>query len=131
MDLLPDIAIGPGWLDDILLLGILGWYHFVYRKRLEGAGRGQGREYSRDQEEGFKQGRDSGESTRKFGKKDPREILGVSRNATREEVKRAYRKLASRYHPDKLTHLGEEFRVLAERKFKEIREAYDVLMSGK
>jgi molecular chaperone DnaJ len=53
--------------------------------------------------------------------KDYYEILGVSRNATKEEIKRAYRELAMRYHPDR--NKSPE----AEEKFKEISEAYAVL----
>ena len=54
-------------------------------------------------------------------KKDYYEILGVSRNATKEEIKRAYRRLALKYHPDR--NKSPE----AEEKFKEISEAYAVL----
>ncbi|RLA91766.1 MAG: hypothetical protein DRG34_01660 [Deltaproteobacteria bacterium] len=59
--------------------------------------------------------------------KDPYEILDVSRNATPEEIKSAYRKKAQRYHPDRVTHLGDEFQRLAERKFQEIQKAYEIL----
>ncbi|MEX2352985.1 MAG: molecular chaperone DnaJ, partial [Gammaproteobacteria bacterium] len=55
-------------------------------------------------------------------KRDYYEILGVSRNATEAEVKKAYRRLAMKYHPDRNTGDGE-----AENKFKEAKEAYDVL----
>ncbi|BAJ49881.1 molecular chaperone DnaJ [Candidatus Caldarchaeum subterraneum] len=54
--------------------------------------------------------------------KDYYEILGVPRNATKEEIKRAYRRLALQYHPDR--NKSPE----AEEKFKEISEAYAVLM---
>ncbi len=57
------------------------------------------------------------------GPQDPYTVLNVARNASPEEIKQAYRKLASKYHPDKLQHLGEEFRKLAEERFKEIEEA--------
>ncbi|MEJ5299852.1 MAG: DnaJ C-terminal domain-containing protein [Thermodesulforhabdaceae bacterium] len=53
--------------------------------------------------------------------KDYYEILGVPRTATQEEIQRAYRKLARKYHPDVNKEPG------AEEKFKEINEAYEVL----
>ena len=56
-------------------------------------------------------------------KRDYYEVLGVGRNATDEEIKRAYRKLAVKFHPDKNPDDPH-----AEEKFKELGEAYDVLM---
>jgi DnaJ-domain-containing protein 1 len=60
-------------------------------------------------------------------KKDPYTVLGVGRNATVDEIKKAYRRLVNTYHPDKVNHMGEEFQKLAEIKFKEIQEAYQQL----
>src|SRR5438093_9493537 len=56
-------------------------------------------------------------------KRDYYEVLGVGRSATEEEVKRAYRNLAVKFHPDKNPDDPH-----AEEKFKELGEAYDVLM---
>src|SRR5947207_13449799 len=56
-------------------------------------------------------------------KRDYYEVLGVGRIATDEEIKRAYRKLAVKFHPDKNPDDPH-----AEEKFKELGEAYDVLM---
>ncbi|MFP4697880.1 MAG: molecular chaperone DnaJ [Eubacteriales bacterium] len=58
-------------------------------------------------------------------KRDYYEVLGVSKNATDAELKRAYRKLAKQYHPD-MNPGNEE----AEHKFKEASEAYDVLINS-
>ncbi len=54
--------------------------------------------------------------------KDYYKILGVDKNATEAEIKKAYRKLANKYHPDKNKNNND-----AEEKFKEINEAYEVL----
>lgn len=56
------------------------------------------------------------------GKRDYYEVLGVGRNADAAQIKKAYRKLAKKYHPD--TNAGN---AEAEQKFKEVTEAYDVL----
>ena len=52
-------------------------------------------------------------------------VLGLEPGADMETVKKAYRKLSMQYHPDKVRHLGDEFRVVAEEKMKEINQAYD------
>ena len=56
-------------------------------------------------------------------KRDYYEVLGVQKNATDEELKKAYRKLAKQNHPD--LHPGDKE---AEARFKEINEAYDVFL---
>jgi len=54
-------------------------------------------------------------------------ILGLSPGADFSEIKAAYRKLSMKYHPDKVGHLGEEFKKVAEEKMKEINSAYEYL----
>jgi DnaJ like chaperone protein len=53
------------------------------------------------------------------------EILEVPSTATDEEVKKAYRRMAVKYHPDKVSHLGEEHQRMANEKFQRLTEAYD------
>ena len=52
-------------------------------------------------------------------------ILGVDMNATDDEIKKAYREMAKKYHPDKVAYLGEDVRKSAEQKLQEVNEAYD------
>lgn len=54
-------------------------------------------------------------------------ILEIEKTATDEEVKKAYRKMAVKYHPDKVTHLGEEFQKSAKEKFQKVQEAYEAI----
>lgn len=57
--------------------------------------------------------------------KDPYEVLGVPKGASQDEIKKAYRELARKYHPDH--YAGNPLADLAEEKMKEINEAYAVL----
>ncbi|MCU0369928.1 MAG: DnaJ domain-containing protein, partial [Bacteroidales bacterium] len=57
-----------------------------------------------------------------MSKKDYYEVLGVSKSSTQEEIKKAYRKMALKYHPDKNPNNKE-----SENKFKEAAEAYGIL----
>ena len=52
-------------------------------------------------------------------------VLGLSPGTDMEAIKKAYRTLSMQYHPDKVSHLGDEFRAVAEEKMKEINQAYD------
>ncbi|MDP5957177.1 MAG: TerB family tellurite resistance protein [Candidatus Marinimicrobia bacterium] len=51
-------------------------------------------------------------------------VLEIENSATDSEVKKAYRKMASKYHPDKVNHLGEDLKHLAEEKFKAVNDSY-------
>jgi DnaJ like chaperone protein len=52
-------------------------------------------------------------------------ILEIDPASTNEDVKKAYRRMAMKYHPDKVSHLGDDFRKTADEKFKKVNEAYE------
>lgn len=54
-------------------------------------------------------------------------ILGVKKGASQDEIKKAYRSLIKKYHPDVVAHLGDEFKKVNEKKARELTEAYDAL----
>jgi len=54
-------------------------------------------------------------------------ILEIDKTATNDEIKKAYRKMAKKYHPDKVMHLGKEHQKGAEEKFRQVQEAYEQL----
>ncbi|MDO4546092.1 MAG: DnaJ domain-containing protein [Bacillota bacterium] len=60
---------------------------------------------------------------------NPYEVLGVSENASEEEIKKAYKELVKKYHPDK--YQNNPLSDLAEEKLQEVNEAYDMLMKGR
>jgi len=52
-------------------------------------------------------------------------ILEIEPTATDDDIKKAYRLMAMKYHPDKVSHLGEDFKKVAHEKFRKVQEAYD------
>lgn len=58
-------------------------------------------------------------------------ILEIEKSASNDEVKKAYRKMAMKYHPDKVSHLGDDFRKSAEEKFKKVNQAYEKIKKEK
>lgn len=63
-----------------------------------------------------------------FNKRDNNyKILGIEKSATDDEVKKAYRKMAKKYHPDKLAKLGPDVQKGAKEKFQSIQDAYETI----
>lgn len=60
-------------------------------------------------------------------KRDYYEVLGVAKGASDDEIKKSYRKLAMKFHPDRVAHMNGSEKKVAEEKFKELQEAYAVL----
>lgn len=64
-------------------------------------------------------------------KKDHFALFGLNSSASVDEIKKAYKQLASQYHPDKVSHLGPELIDFANRKFNEINQAYNTIRQEK
>lgn len=150
VDIIPDLMLPfVGWIDDGLVLwcvyyliryGELPWFLFKRpgkrqkptgpRVRSGNAGKAAAGETSH---------RDSGNTRAKTDQSQAKtdqsqtetasahEILGVDRNASWKEIQKAYKEKIKQYHPDKLSHLGEEFSSLANEKFLQIQAAYNEL----
>lgn len=70
------------------------------------------------------------QTPRKTATTDHLQTLGLSSGASQAEIRAAYLELARKYHPDKVEHMGEEFRSMAEERFKSIQAAYEGLRSS-
>ena len=132
IDIIPDFLVaGIGSVDDVLLLVITlsTVSRYVKPKHIEQA------LALLDNRRGKRQAEQSGE--RKNGQYDSgsrahmrnedyyAEILGLNGVMSPSHIKSRYSDLAKQYHPDRVQHLGVELRDLAERKMKEINEAYE------
>jgi DnaJ like chaperone protein len=132
-DIIPDLLVGWGWLDD-LIIWILLWkflasrtYKLNQHQRFDQQTDNRFKRGGQQQFSGWSHSDSQDQYAETDPAWDPHRILGVSGNATAEEIKHAYRELANKYHPDKLEHLGDEFKTLAEKRFKEIQQAYQEL----
>lgn len=149
-DIIPDMLLPfIGWLDDGVVIATVFYLlrtgklpDFLLRKkrpanpfearsasfkeaRYKRQKNGSGNQH---QSNGSNTEASDGNGTKPPKPKTPHEILGLSPGATRREIQAAYKEAIKKYHPDKLSHLGEEFSTLANEKFLEIQEAYDTLM---
>jgi len=144
-DIFPDFLGLPGRVDDISVIGFAIWF---IRKRLLGNRQGfknpfwqnsakgsggawQGQNGGKGQQYNYKQGNErkkTAEEERR-NSSDPYIILNVRRNATKDDIKNAYKELLKKYHPDKVAFLGEEFQEIAHKKMVEIQRAYDTLIN--
>ena len=111
-DLIRDFIPYIGYLDDLAL--IVWIIYFLYKKKQKVSGQKSG--YNN-----FK-GFDFSDKDRI---KSCFEVLGLNQSSSNEEIKKAYRELVFKYHPDKVQHLGEEFKKIAHEKFVEIKNAYE------
>ena len=119
-DLMPDVFAGIGWLDDILVFSLLWRFFYSTAARRKA-------DAQRRQHESRSSGRADNHTDHASPEQDPYRILGLAPGASVDEIKKAYRELAVKYHPDKVAHLGEEFKSMAEQRFKQIQEAYQTL----
>jgi hypothetical protein len=130
IDIFPDYIVGPGWIDDLIVVVLVIWFMsgrwpplFNRFGSLHGNGRrGYGRTASEDTS-----GRSARSDMGRGTSDDPYEVLGIRPGASLTEIKEAYKTAALKYHPDKVSHLGREFQELAHKRFVAIQEAYERL----
>jgi hypothetical protein len=110
VDLIPDI-FGPfGRIDDLLVFLFVAWQAYQYKRKAENRAPNADADKSRAQ--------------------DPYELFGITPSATRDEIESRYRELAQQYHPDKVSHLGEDLQKVAHEKMLQITEAYRKLLAA-
>jgi hypothetical protein len=128
IDAVPDFIPGLGWLDDLVVVGFLFWYMArqqpghplweVFRQRMQGP-------WTRPTDAPRPE-----DLTADFSRMDPYTLLEIPRTASPEEIKTGYRRAVTRYHPDKVAHLGKEFQDLAHQKMLAIQRAYETLQGA-
>ena len=137
VDLIPDLLLPfVGWIDDGVVIATIVYLirygrlpYFLFKKQ---------RPFTQSFDKktaNFGSGKKNQDNTGPTTQASPRqvpktpcEILGLGPNASKNEIQAAYKQAIKKYHPDKLSHLGEEFSDLANEKFLEIQKAYDELM---
>jgi len=139
VDIIPELFVPYlGWIDDGFVLwtilhliryGELPWFLFKKknRKTAHNYRSNSGQSPSQNAGKTKKKAENPGNGSKVF--RSAHEILGVSADARWEQIQAAYKEKIKQYHPDKVSHLGEEFSHLANEKFLEIQKAYEDLKS--
>ena len=132
IDLIPEL-IGPaGILDDLLIaLGLFYYLRSLSKKKLQAGSAGKAdRRYDPGQSD--RQSRYSNkEAPPKDDKtiRDPYEIIGVPRDCPFADIQKKYKEQLLNYHPDRTQHLGRELQELAEKKTKDLNEAFQRILA--
>jgi uncharacterized membrane protein YkvA (DUF1232 family) len=134
VDIVPDFLLPfVGFIDDGLMIGLI--YYLIRYGTLPSFFSKQQRPFQKPSEKKFSHSDTKNQNSRSKEKeseqctpKTPYEILGVRPDASKKEIIAAYKEAVKKYHPDKVSHLGDEFSSLAKEKFIEIRKAYDTLI---
>jgi len=139
VDIIPDLLLPYiGWIDDGVILGTIvylirygklpdflfkkkGPFHQTFNQKTENSA-------SNNEKKESSGPADQKNSSFESSFENPYKILGIASTASKKEIQSAYKTAIKKYHPDKLSHLGEEFSDLASKKFLEIQQAYDTLM---
>lgn len=136
VDIIPDFMVPYlGFLDDGLVMAVIYYLirygtlpSFLLKKQKPSQTDNDQKSYGFDPKDRNSGSSEKKENSEQSSPKSPYDILGIRSGATKEEIMAAYKKAVKKYHPDKLSHLGEEFSSLANEKFLEIQRAYDALM---
>ena len=141
VDIIPDLLLPYiGWIDDGVVIGTIVYLirygrlpNFLFKKpkSFEQTSNRENTSFTSNTKNKQTNGSNQQEKTSSQNiPKNPYDILGVRPNASKIEIQKAYKEAIKKYHPDKLSHLGEEFSNLANEKFLEIQKAYDTLMKA-
>jgi len=120
-DILPDGLGRIGRIDDIMVLLIIIFWLFI-KPLLDEI---MAKRYSNRADAGA--GTHSRHESDRQTVADPWQVLGVRRDASPEEIKKAYYELVKQYHPDRVNSLGPELQALAREKTTQLNRAYEQL----
>ena len=139
VDIIPDLLLPYiGWIDDGVVLFTLVYLirygrlpNFFFKKQspFKQPSDGETTDFASNKKSNrANRASDGKRQASQHVPKTPYDILGIHPNASKKDIQTAYKEAIKKYHPDKLSHLGEEFSDLASKKFIEIQTAYDTLM---